>query len=419
MDAWSYILYLRIQPFSCIDTFKPLEFSMYDKVKAIFAKAIDSKIPHYSDMQPLFRKTTTFENKTDETIVTLDRNNIPVTYKNNPNRFKGEQVFIVRITYEFLGREMAKETLLRLHEFQSRFKVQDENHLLIEKLLQDSYDRNPTGNIHVITIERHIHLDDLKRYKCIYEEGSDYLVNCSEGWLTAPHPHSQEGRTFADHSHYVSGKKVSGCLIEVVDNDNKIGNRYVYCAKQLIKLNPVKDMSRQSGVYFTQFENCEHEADKIDPHFMDFQQAQDNLGLYKTEEEATTGGAPEELAKKKTAEALKELERIKLDAAQEQARNKVKEAALAAELLSLKTANEVLKERLAENELKRTERERQRKEEYAEREDKRKDKSQQRNDYYEDRSQYRKDTSESTKWIPTLLVGAMGIAMGVAAFFLK
>ena len=125
------------------------------------------------------------------------------------------------------------------------------------------------------------------------------------------------------------------------------------------------------------------------------------------------------MAKKKTAEALKELERIKLDAAQEQARNKVKEAALAAELLSLKTANEVLKERLAENELKRTERERQRKEEYAEREDKRKDKSQQRNDYYEDRSQYRKDTSESTKWIPTLLVGAMGIAMGVAAFFLK
>lgn len=388
---------------------------MYNKIKAIFAKAIDSKIPHYSDAQPLFRKTTTFENKTDETIVILDRNNIPTTYKNNPNRFKGEQVFIVRTSYEFLGKEMAKETLLRLYEFQTRFKVQDDNHILIEQLLQHSYDRNPTGNVHVITIERHIHLDDIKRYKVIYEEGSDYLVCSGEGWLTAPHPYSQEGRTFADHENYVSGKKVSGCLIEVVDNDSKVGSRYVYCAKQLIKLNPVKDTSRQSGVYFTQFENCEHDADKIDPHFMDFNQAENDLGLFKTEEEAITGGAPDLLAKQRALDTQRELERMKQESAQVAAKNKIRDATIEAEMQALKVANAKLKARLEEEELVRNAQERQRKEEYAEREDQRKDKSQQRNDYYEDRSQYRKDSSDSFKWIPTLLVGAMGIA----AFFFR
>ena len=388
---------------------------MQENIKTVYAKAVDSRIPHYSDAQPLFRKSVTFENKTDETIIILDRNNIPVTYKNNPNRFKGEQVFIIRMSYEFLGRDMATETLLRLGEFQKRFKVLDENHMLISNIIQESHNRNPTGSVHHITIERQIHLDDLKRYKTIYEEGSDYLINLSEGWLTAPHPYSQEGRAFADHERYISGKKVSGCLIEVVDNDNKIGNRFVYCAKQLIKLNPIKDSTRQSGVYFTQFENCEHEADKIDPHFMGFQEAEDQLGLYKTEEEATTGGAPDLLAKKEAAEAQKQLEALKREAAQELSRNKIREAAIEAEMQAVKAANAKLKAQLEEEELHRNERDRQRKEEYAEREDRRKDKSQQRSDYYEDRSQYRKDSSDTLKWIPTLVVGAMGIL----AFFLK
>ncbi len=83
---------------------------MYDKVKAIFAKAIDSKIPHYSDAQPLFRKTTTFENQTDETIVVLDRNNILSPITTTLTGSKVNSVHQSGTTYRVLsGREMAKE----------------------------------------------------------------------------------------------------------------------------------------------------------------------------------------------------------------------------------------------------------------------------------------------------------------------
>lgn len=388
---------------------------MSEKFKRVTEKVIDRKAPHYTDVNPLFSKTISFENKTDETIIILDRNNIPVVYKSNPNRYKSEQIFVIKTTYHFLGREMLIESLLRLDEFDKRFKIQDENHVLLHKIIQESYNCNPNGSVHHITVERQVRLDDLKKYKTVYEEGSDVMVFTGEGWLTTPHPYSVEGRTMANHDTIVSGKKISGCLIEVVDNDNKIGNRYVYCAKQLIKLKPIVDSTRQSGVYYTKFENTDHEADQIDPSFMDFNSAEETLGMFRTEEEAITGGSPDLLAKERTTAALRELEEMKIEAARVNAATKERDARFEAELQTLRNANIRLKEEAVEEQLKRDERDRQRKEEYAEREDKRKDKASQRNDYYEERSTFRKDSSDMFKWIPTLLVGAMG----VLAFFLK
>lgn len=388
---------------------------MIEKFKRVFEKAIDNKETIFSDQHSLFRKSITFQNKTDETIITLDRNNIPVVYKPNPNRYKSEQVFIIKTSYQFLGRDMTLETLLRLHEFGKRFKIQDENHTLLYNIIQQSYDANPNGSVHHIVVERQITLDDLKRYKAIYEEGTDVMLFNAEGWLSTPHPYSAEGRSMANHDQYVEGKKISGCLIEVVDNDNKVGNRYVYCAKQLIKLKPIVDKTRQSGVYYTQFQNSDHEADQVDPHFMDFDSAEEQLGMFKTEEEAITGGSPDLLAKKKAMEAQAELEKLRMEAAEVQAINKKREAYFESELQSLKNANMRLKEEAAQAQIEREERDRQRKEEYAEREDKRKDRASQRSDYYEERSTFRKDSSDMFKWIPTLLVGAMGIL----AFFLK
>lgn len=388
---------------------------MSREVKRVTCKASGYQQKAYTENVSLFRKITTFENKTDETIIVSDRNNIPTVYKCNPNRYRSEQMFKIKTVYEFLGRDMALETLLRLDEFNKQFKVLDENHGLLYKLIQESYDSNPNGNIHVICIERCIGLEDLKKYKCIYEEDSDYLINSTEGWLSRPHPHSAEGKILSGHDEYIYSKKVSGCLIEVVDNDNKIGCRYVYCAKQLIKLNPISDPTRQCGVYFTKVENAYHEADMVDPHHMGFEEAEEKLGLYRTEEEALTGGSPENLAKEKARVALQDLERLKHEAELAKGTNRLKEAALEAELHESRAEQARLKEHIAREEMLRNEEERKRKEDYAKREEMRKDAAQERADYYEQRNQYRRDTSDMFKWLPTLIIGAMGIL----AYFMK
>ena len=382
---------------------------MSEHYKSINVKAVADHNVRYSEQLPLFRKSYTFINNIDDIIIAVDRNNIPVVFQADPNRYRSQQVFIIRTIYEFLGTNMARETLLALDNITKQFKFIDENSILLYAILQDSFNKDPRAHVHKVTIERTVKYEDIKRYGCIYDEGSDFLVTTPVGLCTTPHPASIEGKIVAGHEEFAPSKKVSGCLIEVVDNDNKIGVRYVYCAKQLICLKPTNDPTRRSGVYFTKFQNTPHQADSIEPHFMGFEEASDVLGLHKTEEEALTGGSPEFITKRKMHEAQQELEQLKHASEKAKVENRLKEAQLEKELHDLRAEQIKLKEQLAKEEMLRNEEDRKRKEEYARREEIRKEEEAKRREYYEERSYYRKDTSEMFKWIPTLIVGAIGI----------
>jgi hypothetical protein len=204
-------------------------------------------------------------------------------------------------------------------------------------------------------------------------------------------------------------RESSGIFVELIDNENNITNRYMYVARQLLELPARRDQTKQSGVYFTTAVHDKDGDTNMDPKFYSFEDAEEALGLFKTKEEAMTGGNPEFIAKTKYAEqeaalrdAQRELEKVKNDHKIAEQHRLEKMAALKHDLEEKQL---YMKEKIndLEHNLEKTKK---RNSELKEESDSRK---LTRADYYEERSYERKDSSELIKFVPALIVGAIGM----------
>jgi len=185
-----------------------------------------------------------------------------------------------------------------------------------------------------------------------------------------------------EYRELIKEKKVSGIFLELIDNENNIKSRYIYVAKQLLEIPVRKDPNRPSGVYFTKAAYDRVNDVHINPEFYSYEDSEKELGLYKTKEEANTGGNPELINKNLLAEKEKELVDAKHRLESIVSNNKERINQLETELELKKKETAAIKEEYEEKKIKRT-------------------------DYYEERSSVRKDSNEIVKFIPAVIAGAV------------
>lgn len=244
--------------------------------------------------------------------------------------------------------------------------------------------------------------DDLRKMAgTFYHNELDCVISISKFNDTPPHPHSDIGRqqTLLNNKNVSEVEGSFNYIVELVDNTNAFGPRYLNVGNKIYKVDTTKDSTRKDGAYVIsnhpvtgELVNC-----GIDSKYYTFEELEEKLGLFRTAEEAKhlddvmtsrklelaklefeAGVTKTELQNLKHIQDMRTLEREK-----ELSILAMEKESHAAELLKIREK--------AEHDLK-MERE------YAKAR-------------YDDRSYDRKDSSEIFKWIPGIIVAIGAIAV--------
>lgn len=211
--------------------------------------------------------------------------------------------------------------------------------------------------------------------------------------IKKPHPYSPQGLQEVDMQQQKSRIGMTGVFLKVVDNEMIASTRYFYAGKQLISVPSIVDKNRESGVYATIASGCHDNTVDHKTEYYSFAEAEEILGLFKSQEQAITHGNPE---------LIKETEI---------AQYKLKESELRREALDLKRKLNDQEAELAEIKRQNTLMEETLKTTGKIRDHQHETKSMKKKDKYEKRSTKRKDKSEIIKFIPTMITGAIAIGM--------
>lgn len=346
------------------------------------------------DHMTAFKVSQYYENNSNEDIVIILRNNLPIKVPRQLNGFNSSKVFSIKTCYTFNSNSSIVDTINAITEVLKNYNDNNEDLSLIRSVLTSNYNNDRHTSHCNVVIERTIEISYLKQNEIVYMPECDILVCFRNLDLRVPHPFSNNGQIISEYHSFVSERKVSGVFIELIDNENNIGNRYMYVAKQLLEIPVRKDPNKKSGVYFTKAINDRVDDIQIQPEFYDFDKSEDYLGLYKTKEEAMTGGNPETVSKTKLKQLEHDLLEAKLDSERDRIdRDEVIEK-LRKEVETSKLETIKAKEQAEQTKAARTEH-------YDSR-------SQRRSDYYEERSYERKDTHEIIKYLPGIAIGIIG-----------
>lgn len=262
--------------------------------------------------------------------------------------------------------------------------------------------------------------DDVQRNGgSLYLVNLDLVVSTMVGGYVPHHPFSQDGvrnRLVADNE-TINTTGVVGYSLQIVDNEDIFGPRYININKEIYLVQPTKDPGRLSGVYRASTAPVTESGGVGKPRadYFAFPEAEALLGLFRTYEEAAVLGdiaaekkreldtlahdlkAQELHMKSERLESEKEFENWRRDLEQrrlvEESDRKAQEHRWKLEESRINEAGARLKE------------------EQTRVEHLRSISALERKDHYEERSYVRKDASEFLKWVPA-------IATGLAAIFL-
>lgn len=380
----------------------------------------------------LFNKSIYYENRSAQEIFVVDKNYVSSRIPAMPEAIGiMVQEFSIIEVYTFQTISHVKECLnllIRASNIQGIPNKAQGELIKALSLIVNQYERNIPYTLQA-SLKFSINIPS-KDMNGAFKDFNVYIpeagvVVCSEACHTVTiHPDSQKYRDHQD-------KQLDRCffptgvVFEIVDNYTNIGERYFFSGKEVLRINSIEDPTRACGLYVYRYnvtlngeasceirkyllENPEEYGIKDKTHVTDFDKGCVKHGLFKTAAEAKTSGNPEiieskelEMEKTRRKEAERQLEDLKHEGAL--ASHELSKAinASKAELLEAQRQNEILKNKLAEEKLKRDN-------EYDE-------KKKQRDDYYDDRSSKRKDTSEIIKWVPTII----GAAIAVGAILFK
>lgn len=299
--------------------------------------------------------------------------------------------------------------------------------------LTELYSRKPstTGKMNFcFIIYKRIIEDDIRRKKILHFKECDVVVTKEKAYMLDPHPSSNEGIQKSDMAKNKEYQGQSGVFIRVVDNYFLAKVRYYYAGKQLITVPSVVEESKESGVYCTVSTTGADGVVSPTTSFMSFEEAEEKIGLFKSQEEAISFGNPELALKaeeaRQRAEEIRgkaEERRLARELVEVKHRADMEAANAERELAEVRRAAERIKAENAELkdsiELRRTVRDdsydhvkKTREINYDSKrryeEDFYDTRERQRRDYYDNRSYERKDTSELIKFVPGLIVGVLG-----------
>lgn len=141
----------------------------------------------------------------------------------------------------------------------------------------------------------------------VYLNDLDLMVTDAEHLNKRPHPYSHGAQLNREAMTLSEGRKVSGVFVELIDNNSDVTKRYMVMAKQLMEIPVQKNPARNSGVYITHVNYAGLDTAHVKPGFSTFEEAEEKFGLYRTKEEAISGGIPELLMKVEEGSMKKDL----------------------------------------------------------------------------------------------------------------
>lgn len=367
-------------------------------------KPINAEFSWIEDKNALFTVTQNFVNETSKEIYVINQNNFPVCISNRDVRYTPKNKFSIRTIYTFKNKHSISKTILaldtmidNLNKYKSLAQIEKEANegtnelVIVRKLLSDYNSRtgvvlshsgnafNETNGYCHIQIERVLRESELLNHRSVFDPDLNLLFIYDALDPNMLHPRSEEGITVrnAMSDHKVVNTSFS-MNIDIVDNENNISKRYLYAGKEVHEIPTIKDIDRESGVYLSNVVKHGKYPEATCLKRCSLDKASEELGLYRTMEEALTGGDAKLLVEERVT-ALKAVTEIK------KAETEVKKA-------DNIDKSEIYAGRKYDREDVR-----------SEVDETTKIRSLQRNDYYEERSHHRKDSIESVKFSNELI----------------
>jgi len=384
----------------------------------------------YSDSRHTNYKTAGFTvraeytNYTGNDLYLKTQNNLPFCLEPNTRIANVEERrshLEIKMTYEIHNNAGIVGTFDLLNGLSVASPALSSDTEILKERITELYARDPSRNSKMnftFVIYKRIMDDDIRRNKLLYFRECDIVVSKEKQCMTAPHPNSNEGLQQIEVSNGKIYQAQSGVFLKVVDNMYLASVRYYYAGKHLISVPSTNDETKESGVYCTISTMGANGVVEPVTSFLGFDEAEEEIGLYRSQEDAISHGDPTISIKRDEAQSraeerrlARELQEVKHAADLEKINNErlVFESKRSLELVQME--NNQLKESLAirkavredgfdEKKMVMSESEIARKDQYDRQERSRKD-------YYESRSYERKDTSELLKFIPGLIIGAL------------
>lgn len=345
-----------------------------------------------------FSITQSYINRSEKNIIVILRNNLAVTVEGAMGgviQSFDRNKFIIRTVYEFRSSNEINNTLAAAYAFREVYPtVQEDDLQLICRALENN--RNHVDYAKVI-LEKHIDVNLLSKDANNYIVGTDLVLQVDKYIRNKPHSFSLQGTGLSDIEDAISNKVVSGIFLEIVDNENTINNRYFYAGKTLVSVPIIKDVGREQGIYVSVGNGSTLHNLVKDPIKYPIG-AGEELGIYKTKEDALAHNDHDAINKQKLREteleiieAKKEVLLSKSELDKEKHRLEIEKAQIESERIKLE-ADKLAEKHKLDEEKNRMESEKMK-----------------RTNYYEEKSHDRKDFTETLKVAGTILAIGIGI----------
>lgn len=239
-----------------------------------------------------------------------------------------------------------------------------------------------------------------------YHHELDALYNFGDKVEIPEHPHCQVAQKAGMMEQAMNTQEKLGFVfsVEIIDSLSKYGDRYLNICNQIYKISAKKDNNKPDGIYIVSSKPTvgRMATEELCIECYQFDEAEKQLGLYKTFEQARTQGDPA-LTRKLELEAMEhetqvlkreaQMEKLRADQLAAERDQKVKDLEYernthAREIEDLRTRQDYLIE-MEKLRMK---------------------------DFYERRSSDRKDTTELIKYVPMILAAVGTVLMAVKTF---
>lgn len=336
---------------------------------------------------------TNVDNNEKDTFFAVQRNNVQTPIPVSRSSFRGEHVIRVRTAYTFRY-ETIVQTLDNVQKLLAMSEYKNLELRIIQKELTAWLPRRGYSNDITVNVDLEFPIRKMKTGQGLYSAECDTLFIRADQVLNIPHPYSREGTHLREAMVGEIPGKSAGVFVEIIQNENKFEERYIYVAKKIVKITPHTDRSRKEGVHVTTIGYNDYDAEdelrniNIFTELLTFEEAEEKIGLYKTAEAASAFGDLGIMRKDELTRLEHELQRSKVEY------DTVKRDAERADLEARRRYTE-LSNQFEEEKAKRMDKYDQRKHERA--------------DFYDERGQYRKDGSDAWKFAATVAITALGV----------
>lgn len=284
-------------------------------------------------------------------ITIVDRNDLRYTIPTSIPENETQEDFIIR--QEFIIKYTSIE---EVRQFVESVKVFNNDEI---DVIKASF-RDEMGTIyrgHIVTVDTHYPLDAFRdNNSCLYCVKRDVVVSTKDINSASAHPASAD-TVLGDELILMKQNSINesdfALRLEIVDNNDLIGDRYTYSLGEVRRIKAKKDPSKISGIYYHRIvrdtftvNNC-----TIVTEVYGIKEAEEKFGLFNSRSEAQEGGDLKEARKKEILDLQhkielmkKEQEREKHEQDMQQMEKDKKNKLLQQEIEDQKAKNEVKKE---------------------------------------------------------------------------